>query len=621
MMFASSTPFIDWFQCNLWMRMKSVAKGVVGSLLFASVISGAAPRPATAAERVVLSYGFIEISASVDALRTYAETGIANDELRPYLNFLGVQQREQVRTALQAKQDISPVELSQFLYSSIGTNILRYMGTIVQTQGRRDGLKGLRGALVLAAAEPEGLSLLGVIEKFPTDAVRIDTVRAFRSYESFTGLIRDTEDAIAAIKTRSATATDVPGTVGIGSLSEPGPYAVETSSLQVVDRTRQRTLPTDVYLPSEKLDAPLIIISHGLGGDRKGFVQLSQHLASHGYVVAALDHPGSNTNQLLSLFKGTTGEIAEPTEFTDRPADVSFLIDELLRIDSAGGRFTNERSLLDTLQSGSDSATLPRRIDPDKIGIIGHSFGGYTALALAGAQLNYDNLRTNCESDDFIFNAANPSMLLQCTALAAPDQFALDVRDERIKAVITFNPVTSSIFGSEGFSQVQIPSLVVAGSEDPIAPALLEQIQPFIWLDQNPESPDHFLALIEGGSHVYELPSLVGPDVALANELVSPDVPLGYSYLDALSLGFFEAELEQDTRYKAVLENANILQLGQPSLPLFVVNGLAREILTPEAEDPTVTDPTATDPTVTDPTETVPASATESEASEWGPDE
>lgn len=566
---------------SLGMRSVSVRSasllsgGAIGGLLLSGLAAALSPQPAAAAERVTLTYGFLEISTTVDALRDYAERGEVDEELAPYLNFLSEAQRQQVRTALQAKQDIGPVEVSQFLYSSIGSNILRYMGTIVQTAGRRDGSKGLRGALVLAAAEPEGLSLLGVMEKFPTNAIRIDTVRAFRAYGSFTRLIQDTEAAIAAIERQSALAPQVAGTTGIGDLAQPGPFPVETQFLSIADSDRNRVLPTDIYAPTGVETAPLVVVSHGLAGDRRGFISLYEHLASHGYIVAALDHPGSNTDQLLSLLRGTEREIAKPTEFTERPADVSHVIDELLRTDS--------------------------RIDPNKIGAIGHSFGGYTALALAGAQLDYDNLLSNCESDAFIFRAANPSMLLQCTALEAPDQFSIDVRDERVKAVITFNPVTSSVFGKAGFSQIQIPSLIVAGTSDPVAPALLEQIQPFIWLDQVPDAPDHFLALIEGGSHLYDLPNLEGADVALAGELTNADIPLAHSYLKAMSLGFLEAELEQDTRYKQVLKDTSILQLGQPPLPLYIVDSLTTAMLQPAPESPDMPSPDAPSPDMPSP--------------------
>ncbi len=587
----------------LFCRLPRVA-GFLSGLCLAGLIPLALAQPAPAAERVTLTYGFAEISTSVQALRDYAERGEVHEELAPYLNFLNEEQRSQFRSTLQVQQEISPVEMSQFLYSSIGNNILRSLGDIVRTPSRRNGAQGLRSALVLAAAEPEGFSLLGVLEKFPSNNIRIDSQRVFQALNGFTGLIEDTRIALAAIEQQAAPA-DL-SAAPLPDLIQSGPYAVNVEVLTMRDAARDRTLTVDLYLPISSPEsqglakAPLVVASHGLAGDRKGFGTIAQHLASHGFAVAALDHPGSDRAQFEALLEGRVDEIAKPTEFSDRPRDVSFLLDELTRLNNdANNRLAN-------------------RLDLDKIGIIGHSFGGYTALALAGAQLNFDTLRSNCDSTEFIFNAANTSMLLQCTALAAPDQFSANFRDERIKAVMAMNPVTSSLFGSTGFSQIAIPSLLVAGSADPIAPALLEQIRPFTWLNSIPEqipeqTPEeiseqnseeipgqpseqanlehssaerlqHYLALIEGGSHLYEAPDLENADLALASSLVSPNTTLTDNYLKALSLGFMQMTIAGNADYREVLTGSAIVKLGQPSLPLYVINTLTEEMLKPVPE-------------------------------------
>lgn len=570
---------------------------LVGSCCAATLLPLAIAQPSVAAERVSLTYGFAEISTSVEALRAYAERGEVNEELAPYFDFLNAEQQTQFREALQARQDISPVEISQFLHSSIGQNILRSLGGIIQTQGRRDGAKGLRGALVLAAAEPEGLSLLGVLEKFPTNNVRIDSQRVFQALNSLTGLIEDTDFAIATIASLSDSSEVLSSEVPeLPALSTPGEFTITKRDIEMEDRDRDRLLTTDLYLPNQ-LNAPLIIISHGLSSDRQAFSTVAEHLASHGYAVAALDHPGSNLTRLNDLLRGSASEIADPTEFSDRPGDVSYLLDEITRMNEASGPLANQ-------------------FDMERVGAIGHSFGGYTVLALAGGQLNFDTLQTNCASNDFIFNAANPSMLLQCTALLAPEQFTLDLRDDRIKAVMAINPVTSSLFGRTGFPQISVPSLIVSGSADPVAPSLLEQIQPFTWLNQVPESPpetataeaaaenisetttapntdttnsasnavNHYLAVIQGGSHLYELPSQVdenSEEAALASELVSVDIPLAYSYLKAMSLGFMQAEVDQNPLYQNALNDSSIVQIGQQPLPLFLVDALTEEMLNP----------------------------------------
>ena len=571
-------------------RSKSKARTLNFTLSFFSglclsvLLPLAVSRPAVAAEEVILTYGFVEISTSVEALRIYAQTGQANEELSPYIKFLNEDQRSQFRQALQARREISPVNISQFLHSGIGENILRSVGNIIQTKGRRNGAQGLRGALVLAAAESEGLSLLSILDYFPTRAVRIDSGQAFRGLGSFTGLIQDTQNAIAAIASRSVPPSVIGAAVPpIDELSTPGPYQITQQVLTSVDQTRARTILTDIYLPVDAPPAPVIIFSHGLAGDRKGFVNVSRHLASHGYAVAALDHPGSNRTQLDAVLSGNEREIATPGEFRDRPLDVSFLLDELTRLNVGDSDFVNQ-------------------LDLDQVGIIGHSFGGYTALALAGAKLNFDTLMTNCASDDFIFNAANPSMLLQCTALLDPTQFTVNLKDERIKAVIALNPVTSSLFGRSGFSQIDIPSLIVSGTNDPVAPALLEQIRPFTWLSQSPDAPAHFLALIRGGSHLYEFPDVEGADPTLTSGLLNSDLPLVDSYLEALTFGFFQAELNQNATYQEALDNATNIQIGRQPIPLYLVNSLTAGQLRP------ITPVAPATPPVTPPAEPVPNS-------------
>ena len=571
-------------------KLKARCLGFIGGLCLSVLLPLVMVHPATAAEEVILTYGYIEISTSVDALRTYAETGKVNAELSPYIRFLTPEQRVQFRQALQARQDISPVNISQFLYSGIGQNILRSVGNIVQTKGRLSGAKGLRGALVLAAADPEGLSVLGVLDRFPTRAVRLDSREAFRGLGSFTGLIKDTQNAIAAIASRSVPPSLLQSAVPtIDALSQPGPYQITEQVLTLVDPARDRVLPTDLYLPVNAPPAAVIVFSHGLAGDRKGFMNVSRHLASHGYAVAALDHPGSNRQQLNAVLSGNAREIAKPSEFRDRPLDISFLLDELTRLNT---------------QPSSGNGNFVGRLDLDRVGVMGHSFGGYTALALAGAQLNEDTLQANCASDDFIFNAANPSMLLQCLALLDPAQFTADLKDDRVDAVIALNPIASSLFGRAGFSKIDIPSLIISGSNDPVAPALLEQVRPFTWLSQRSDAPDHFLALIQGGSHLYEPPEVEGADPTLASGLLNNDISLVDSYLEALTFGFFQAELDQNPLYRDALADATIVQIGRQPVPLYLVNSLTASQLRPVS--PAV--PPAISPAVPVPISTFPAS-------------
>jgi dienelactone hydrolase len=107
---------------------------------------------------------------------------------------------------------------------------------------------------------------------------------------------------------------------------------------------------------------PLMIFSHYSGGHRRASTFLCTHLASHGYVVAALDHSEGIAPELARR-EGESDEQRKArwqAVIASRVPDVRFLLDHVL-------------------QSGAWNSAA--RIDPERIGIAGHSFGGWTALA------------------------------------------------------------------------------------------------------------------------------------------------------------------------------------------------------------------------------------------------
>jgi predicted dienelactone hydrolase len=114
--------------------------------------------------------------------------------------------------------------------------------------------------------------------------------------------------------------------------------------------------------------APLVVFSHGLGGHRRQSTFLCTHLASHGFVVAAPDHPGSTFADAAPIFaRGEQGGWAGLRDWVaagmvSRPRDVIDLADGL-----AGGLV----------------ASLVGRFDPSRLAVAGHSFGGWTALTTA----------------------------------------------------------------------------------------------------------------------------------------------------------------------------------------------------------------------------------------------
>jgi predicted dienelactone hydrolase len=174
-----------------------------------------------------------------------------------------------------------------------------------------------------------------------------------------------------------------------------GSFPVGVISQDLHDSSRKRTFPTEIWYPatneyhgqdlSEETkdkysllnfsltqDAvraaklregtfPLIIFSHGFGGERRMSAHLCCHLASHGYVVVSPDHTGNTALDILSYGNKSEQEIMKITTqaFVNRPRDISFLINCMLN---------NKTSI-------SSEA-----IEGDHIGVSGHSAGGWTIL-------------------------------------------------------------------------------------------------------------------------------------------------------------------------------------------------------------------------------------------------
>lgn len=122
-------------------------------------------------------------------------------------------------------------------------------------------------------------------------------------------------------------------------------------TLPLFDRLRERELATTVFLPAgADTPLPLIVFGHGFDGHPRKFTKLLGAWADAGYVVAAPAFPLTNDE-----FPGETVR----DDIVNQPADISFVIDELLRADDLNGL-----------------------VDEVRIGVAGFSLGGMTALAV-----------------------------------------------------------------------------------------------------------------------------------------------------------------------------------------------------------------------------------------------
>src|SRR2546422_7687811 len=138
----------------------------------------------------------------------------------------------------------------------------------------------------------------------------------------------------------------------------PGRFTVVERSMQAFDADRNRSFPCDVWSPAEPVGiCPIILLSHSSGGSgRRGYTFLTNHLASHGYIVAGLNHSELAVPELGHRDGETPEQRTARAEgaIASRVPDISFLLECVL---------------------------TQAELKPAPVGIVGHSFGGWTALA------------------------------------------------------------------------------------------------------------------------------------------------------------------------------------------------------------------------------------------------
>jgi predicted dienelactone hydrolase len=530
---------------RFWRRSVRLAGGCLAGLLIAM--------PAFGAEQVYLSLGIFERSIAVNDLERYAQDGVISRDLRPYMRQLTPKEREQVRSLLTTRADVTTVAVAQFLYTDQGEALLERLSRIIRTRSPEAAPRAIRAAMILATASDDGLTPINLMRQFPLRELRIDVEAALSLVNEVETLINQTTQAIQVIQSQASYEARREGEITVSTQSPPheaGPYAHQIVPLQLRDRDRQRTFDVDVYLPIDAPPAPVIIISHGLGSDRTTYRYLADHLSSHGFAVAVLEHPGSNAEQIQALVQGRVREVTPPQEFIDRPQDVSFLLDELERFNR------NHPQLRDRLRL-------------DQTGIIGQSLGGYTALTLVGGALHGHQLVQTCYNDSWI----NLSLLLQCQALSLPStDLYQSLQDDRIAAALTINPIGSGLIGQPGFNQIEKPVMVMTGNADTIAPALPEQIRPFTWLG----SLNKYLVLMQGATHFSTLGSSANGSEALLlpSTVVGPDPAIAHRYVNAMSVAFFQTYVVDDPSYRTFLRATYADYLSNQALPLSLVRSL-----------------------------------------------
>ena len=159
--------------------------------------------------------------------------------------------------------------------------------------------------------------------------------------------------------------------------------------------TKIKTNSIKKAFPSKDSSFPLIIFSHGLGGNRTQNTIMVEELASHGYVIVAIEH-AYDAN--ISIFDN--GDIADYRSGINyqRRHSQKITPEEFwaIRLPQLKTRSKDVSFVLDAIELGNFPAKLIEIIDLDNIGIFGHSFGGATSIYSS----YYDNRIDACVNLD-----------------------------------------------------------------------------------------------------------------------------------------------------------------------------------------------------------------------------
>jgi predicted dienelactone hydrolase len=282
--------------------------------------------------------------------------------------------------------------------------------------------------------------------------------------------------------------------------------AVETQDITLVDEKRDKRLECRVYFPKQGGDLPLIVFSHGFGGDKTAFAAISQHIAESGYVLVHPSHTdgfgrsgtrlGNGGLRGIRSGGGLAGLLDDPAKIEGRVGDVLCVID-------------NIEQLYEKIP------VLSGRIDNKRIGVGGHSYGAYTSMLLGGVTVDLDGAK------------------------------ARSFGDQRVRCIM---PISGQGTGQQGLTEkswanLKLPMLTMTGSKDQGATGQGPdwKKEPFKFSPTG----DKYLVYIEGANHFsFGGLGLRQTDVARA--------------VKTTSLAFWNAYLKDDQQAKSALQSSEI---------------------------------------------------------------
>jgi predicted dienelactone hydrolase len=253
------------------------------------------------------------------------------------------------------------------------------------------------------------------------------------------------------------------------------------------------SVATEAPVEGERL--PLVVISHGTGGSPWTYRGMAVHLARAGFVVALPEHPGNNRSD--NSLANTAANLE------NRPRHVRLVLDAVF-----------------------GDAELGKRLSPGGVGVIGHSMGGYTALAMAGGRPS---------------SFPNESPDGQARAIPV-------VHDPRVRALVLLAPASPWFMAEGALAGVEIPILMRTAERDEHTPAMHAEI--ILGGVPHPGRIDHRV-VPNAGHFSFQSPfppAMTRPEFPPSQDPAGFDRAAFQPVLHAEILAFLRASLGSETR-------------------------------------------------------------------------
>ena len=230
------------------------------------------------------------------------------------------------------------------------------------------------------------------------------------------------------------------------------------------------TLPNDFAYNEPRVAEggpfPTAVYSHGSGGEALLAYPFGELMASHGWVVASPNHVGNTTLDGINMMSTPFARTA-----LNRPADIT--------------------AVIDWLESGLVADALTGAADTSGVFVFGHSFGGYTTLAIGGADQDFDQLSSGCDAMSMDDNCVT----LEDSNVEAA--YRAGFGDPRVVAIAPQAPAVVPTIIDGALADLEIPTMLMSGNMDLTTPDATQAIPAWMGLDH----PEDVWVRMPTGAH------------------------------------------------------------------------------------------------------------------------